>query len=67
MPVLFRGETLNIDGAMFEMTWPVLATMDAGDLVFVLLDPDSYLDSPGYKESRRWHWSEAQTGRVSAE
>lgn len=52
MPVLFKDANLIIDGESIEMQWPILATLDAGEWVFVLLNPDSYLAAPGYKESR---------------
>jgi hypothetical protein len=53
MSVLFKGKSLNIDALSIEMPWPVLDAIEFGDIVFVLLDPDSYLLDPNYKKMRR--------------
>jgi hypothetical protein len=53
MSISIEGKTLFIDGQPTEMWWPVLDAIEYGDRVFVLLDPDSYLLDPDYKNMRR--------------
>jgi hypothetical protein len=50
MSIAFAGTNLNINGYSVEMPWPVRQVMEHQDKVFVLLDPDAYLTSPGYSK-----------------
>lgn len=53
MSVAFKAKTLTIDGISLQMPWPVLDAVEQGDMVFALLDPDSYLLDMEYKKMRR--------------
>lgn len=53
MTTTFQGREVMIDGARFEMPWPVLDAFDLEEQVIVLFDPDAYLLDPSYREQRR--------------
>lgn len=53
MTVSFQGRSLEIDGKTIAMPWPILDVRDQGDRILVLLDPDSYLLDPDYKNARK--------------
>lgn len=53
MTVSFQGRNLAIDGKTIAMSWPILDARDQGDRILVLLDPDSYLLDPDYKNARK--------------
>jgi hypothetical protein len=48
MSIAFAGSNLDINGHSVKLPWPVLQAMEHQGKVFVLLDPDAYLTSPGY-------------------
>ena len=50
MSIAFVGTNLEINGHSVELPWPALQAMDHQGKVFVLLDPDAYLTSPGYSK-----------------
>jgi hypothetical protein len=53
MTTTFAGRTLNINGQSTELPWPILIATESEDVVYVLLDPDSYLADIEYSAARR--------------
>lgn len=53
MTISFQANTLVVDGHPMQMPWLVLDAVEQSDKVIVLLDPDSYLLDPNYKQVRR--------------
>ena len=52
MSIAFAGSNLDINGLSVELPWPIRQTMEHQGKVFVLLDPDAYLASPGYDKTQ---------------
>lgn len=52
MTISFQANTLVVDGHPIQMPWLVLDAVEQLDKVIVLLDPDSYLLDPSYKQVR---------------
>jgi hypothetical protein len=66
MSIAFSGRSMDINGQSVELPWPVRQAIEHRDKVFVLLDPDAYLSSPGYKKEEpalRNLWAFDMSGR----
>ena len=66
MSIAFAGSNLDINGHSVELPWPVRQAMEHQGKVFVLLDPDAYLMSPGYSKEEsalRNLWAYDMAGR----
>lgn len=51
--VSHRGRELIADGQVLQMEYPIREAFESGGRLIVLLDPDAYLQDPGYPKERR--------------
>ncbi len=48
-----HGSSIAVNGVTIEVGAPVLCAAATKKIVLVLIDPDSYLNDPNYRKSRR--------------
>lgn len=53
MKINFYGSILVVDNHNIPLAWNILNAIEYGERIVVLLDPDSYILDPQYKENRR--------------
>lgn len=53
MNIDFFDNQINARGISIKTEWPIKFAVDDGSLIVILLDPDSYILDPEYKQNRR--------------